>query len=251
MRVGLVLLLVFGSAGDSQTPPGGLPPWNLQTATDAAALRVALDSTRPQWSAAFNAGQTLRDISFRPVLTTSSERIYVGGVQVDAGSSSPSAPATQRLRNSSRPRGAASAVVSSGTDGVHSLGYLHVLGSGCQTPPDQVFTSFTPQSLVNAGSSSNNGPKNSLRTEEELDFLLHILGGVSGRSSDPVLVGLHGWFTTQPALRLVNFQIEQSGAQFSCTLFFQQSAVSAGPDPVRTVHAVRSPAGGFGQVVIK
>ncbi len=244
---GLGCILAFGSVGDTQTPNGGLPPWSLETPNDVDVLQVAITSTLSRWTDALDAQLVLRDLTFRPVLTTSTTRVYIGSVR-----SEPRSLVTPRSIFGPPPvfgqppaPAASFSVQASAQPGLHELGYVHVLGSGCQIPPDQVFASFGRQSAAAAT------PQNLISNRAQLENLIFVLEGLAGHSTDPALQSLNAWFGVQVDTRLENFRLSQHGDNFSVELFFRSTNSSYSSALVMAVHSHRLPSGDFDQVVVK
>ena len=228
----LAMLLVFGSSGDTQAPTDGLPPWNLSSPSEVAVFRSALENTKSLWVAAFDSQLTLKDITFHPVLAAGGTCIFVGSIQTGSGQGA----ASQSALFSFAPTAQA---------GQHTIAYLHVLGSGCLTPPDQVYTAFRMSPRVGRIA------KNELLNLEQFEFLTHVLEGLAGGSTDPSLVQFGSWFGAGGDLALENFRASQSGAMFGLDLIFRDSSGLVDERIVISILAVQLPSGDFSQVVIR
>lgn len=235
--LGVACLLAFGSVGDSQVPGDIVPSSYLRDQTDVGAFHAVLARQSPQWTSLLDSQNELLDLRFRRVISTSQSRVYLGGVTISEGIS---------LGTSSGAVSVLAGPDSSVLPGRHAFGYLHVLGSGFATPPDQLFRGRGPRSSTKEASLASR-----LFSRDQLEFLMFGLEGLSGQGQDPELVGLGNWFAGQNDVILENFWVDQVGSDLQLDLFFRSLTSPDLPVLVRSIQATRIAAMSFDQVVVK
>ena len=236
--LGVACLLAFGSVGDSQVPGDGTGPWYLRDQVDIAVLRSVVSLRSPQWMDALQTQSVLGDLRFRPLISTSLSRVYQGSIEVRR--------LGLNLSSAGPGSGAAGSSSVSLRSGVQSFGYVHVLGSGCALPPDQLFVG---RSLKSQRKSSQAG--GGIGTALQLEFLLFTLEGLAGQGSCAELIDLGNWFETQTNLAIVDYEFVQSGTTNQLDFLFRDTTTRSPKTLIKSVHAVLSPAGSFDQVVVK
>ena len=232
LTLSVAIYFSWGTSADTQSPPQDLPPWGLTSALDAQVLSVQLTQAAAQLQSGLSGTGEIHDLTFLPVVATPTQVVYLTTAREVPGGAIASAPAFVT---------SAPAAISQ----LHNFCYVHEIGSNCQMPPDQIFHSATPRTFT------PRAPRNRIQNIEQLEFLAFAMQGWSGTSTTPALLNLATLWTTSPTIVLQNFEIRQSGNNFTLIFELLDTALSTKKTTHRWVYARRNQNGDFGQVVVR
>lgn len=194
--------LALPSSMDSQVPAEDGPPYNLSTTEDLGALRVTLESIRAQWKS-LSGLREVSDLRFSAVLQSNGIRIYSGSYLLEQAM--PVFLASTQSSNFvlRHPR---------------SVVYLHEVGQPCAIPPDSLFDS--PRS----DKRSFDSELNRLRSDSEIEFLIHVLGIIEQGDPSGILGPLATYSASGSTLSLGSFCSRKTAEFHSITLHYNDSA---------------------------